>query len=128
VKEPPTIPLVNRDSVTRRARRLAVQFDVGELGFVLSSVRNREAVPTFNFHWHHACYGWRVEFIFARARQPIMASNHRWRSPFRGSRRESAVAHLPKDVQGTVVRPPCPHNFSNLLNCPSGQRDDEIGQ
>ena len=85
-------------------------------------------VPAFNFHWHHACYGWRVEFIFARARQPIMASNHRWRSPFRGSRRESAVAHLPKDVQGTVVRPPCPHNFSNLLNCPSGQRDDEIGQ
>ncbi len=29
-------------SVTRRAGRLAVQFDVGELGFVLSSVRNRD--------------------------------------------------------------------------------------
>ena len=26
-----TTPLVNRDSATRRARRLAVQFDVGEL-------------------------------------------------------------------------------------------------
>jgi hypothetical protein len=31
VKEPPTTPLVNRDSATRRARRLEVQFDVGEL-------------------------------------------------------------------------------------------------
>jgi hypothetical protein len=23
---------------------------------------NREAVSAFNFHWHHACHGWRVEF------------------------------------------------------------------
>ena len=39
VKEPPTISLVDRDSATRRARRLAVQFDVGEL----PCVRSREA-------------------------------------------------------------------------------------
>jgi hypothetical protein len=31
VKQPPKIPLVDRDSATRWARRLAVQFDVGEL-------------------------------------------------------------------------------------------------
>ena len=34
--------LVNLDSATRRARRLDVQFDVGELGSVLRSVRNRD--------------------------------------------------------------------------------------
>ena len=41
----PTTPLVNRDSATRRARRLGVQYDVGELSFVSRSVRSREAVP-----------------------------------------------------------------------------------
>lgn len=30
LKEPPTPPLVDRDSATRQARRLAVQSDVGE--------------------------------------------------------------------------------------------------
>ena len=40
VKEPPTTPLVDRDSATRRARRLAVQFDVVDLCFVLRSIRN----------------------------------------------------------------------------------------
>jgi hypothetical protein len=56
VKEPPTTLLVNWDppslramageaSATRRARRLAVQLDVGELCFVLRSVRSREAGP-----------------------------------------------------------------------------------
>jgi hypothetical protein len=56
VKEPPTIPLVNRDppplgamagrdSATRRARRLAVQSGVGELWLTLRSVPNREVVP-----------------------------------------------------------------------------------
>jgi hypothetical protein len=44
----PRTPLgVNRDSATRRARRLAVQSDVGELCFVLRNVRSREAVPAF---------------------------------------------------------------------------------
>jgi hypothetical protein len=47
VKKPPTTPLVNRDSATRRARRLAVEFDVGDLCFALRSVRSREAVPAF---------------------------------------------------------------------------------
>ena len=42
-------PLVNRDSATRRARRLDVQSDVGELCFALRSVRNREAVPASEF-------------------------------------------------------------------------------
>ena len=32
-EKPPTTPLVNRDSATRRARRLAVQYDVGKLCF-----------------------------------------------------------------------------------------------
>jgi hypothetical protein len=32
--KPPTTPLVDRDSGTRWASRLAVQFDVGELGFL----------------------------------------------------------------------------------------------
>ena len=54
--------LVNRDSVTRRATRLDVKFDVGELCFLVPRC-SREAVPAFNFHWHLACYGWRVEFI-----------------------------------------------------------------
>jgi hypothetical protein len=31
VKQHPKTPLVNRDSATRRARRLAVEFDVGDL-------------------------------------------------------------------------------------------------
>ena len=45
MKNPPTRPLVNRDSATGRARRLDVQFDVGELSFDLRSVRSREADP-----------------------------------------------------------------------------------
>ena len=41
----PTTSLVNRDSGTRWASRLAVQFDVGELGVLQwSCVRNREAI------------------------------------------------------------------------------------
>lgn len=32
-EKPPTAPLVNRDSGTRRASRLAVEFDVGERCF-----------------------------------------------------------------------------------------------
>ena len=58
----PTASLVDRDTATRRARRVAVQFEVGELGFALRSVRNREVAPAFNSHWHLACYGWRVAF------------------------------------------------------------------
>ena len=42
---------------------MGVQSDVGELCFDSRSVRNREAVPAFKIHWHHQCYGWRVEFI-----------------------------------------------------------------
>jgi hypothetical protein len=38
VKEPPTLRLVDRDSAPRRARRLVVQFDVGEL----FNVRSRD--------------------------------------------------------------------------------------
>src|ERR1035437_3261885 len=45
MKQPPTTPLVNRDSATRRARRLDVEFDVGDLCFALRSVRSREAAP-----------------------------------------------------------------------------------
>ena len=41
----PITCLVDRDSATRRARRLAVQSDVGS--FLI--VRSREAVPAFNF-------------------------------------------------------------------------------
>src|SRR5205809_415124 len=33
-EKPPTSPLVDRDSATRRARRLDVQSDVGELCFI----------------------------------------------------------------------------------------------
>src|SRR6266540_5956690 len=58
VKEPPTAPLVDRDSATRRARRLGVQFDVGELCFVLRSVRNREAIPALKIHWQHESDDW----------------------------------------------------------------------
>lgn len=62
VKEPPTAPWVNQDSATRRVRRLVVQSDVGELGFALRSVRNREAVPApHHFTWHYGCFGWRVQ-------------------------------------------------------------------
>ena len=44
-EKPPTASLVNRDSATRRARRLAVQLDVGELGVLQGScVRSREAI------------------------------------------------------------------------------------
>ena len=45
---------------------MAVQFDVGELGFVLRSVRNREIFPAFDFHWQHGCYGWRVGLALPR--------------------------------------------------------------
>ena len=47
VKKSPTTSLVNRDSATRRARRLDVEFDVGNLCFALRSVRSREAAPAF---------------------------------------------------------------------------------
>src|SRR5262249_10482362 len=62
VKEPPTASLVNRDSATKRARRLAVQFDLGELCFpFLGSVRSREAAPASDQnHRHGLCHGWRV--------------------------------------------------------------------
>ena len=46
----PKRSLVDRDSATRRARRLDVEYDVGELGFPLRSIRNREAALAFNFH------------------------------------------------------------------------------
>jgi hypothetical protein len=61
VKESLTTSLVNRDSAMRRARRLAVQFDVGEL-YSLGNVRSREAVSAFIFYWQLGCYGWLVEF------------------------------------------------------------------
>jgi hypothetical protein len=48
VKESLTTSLVNRDSAMRRAKRLAVQFDVGEL-HSLGNVRSREAVSAFIF-------------------------------------------------------------------------------
>ncbi len=44
VKEPTTKPLVDRDSARRRARRLEVELDVGELCCGGKTVRNREAV------------------------------------------------------------------------------------
>jgi len=40
-EELPTPPLVDRDSVTRRARRWDVQSDVGELSFALRRVHSR---------------------------------------------------------------------------------------
>jgi len=46
MKELPRPSLVNQDSATRRARRLDVQFDVGDLSFAFRSVRSREAVPS----------------------------------------------------------------------------------
>jgi hypothetical protein len=50
VKESPTTSLVNRDSATRRAGRLAVKLEVGELGVLQwSCVRSREAVSAFIF-------------------------------------------------------------------------------
>ena len=50
VKKPSTTSLVNRDSGTRWASRLAVEFDVGELGVLQwSCVRSREAVSAFIF-------------------------------------------------------------------------------
>src|ERR1022692_1427246 len=63
VKEPPATLLVNRDSATRRARRLDVESDVGKLGFALRSVRSQEIVPAFYFHWQLGCFGWRAQFI-----------------------------------------------------------------
>src|SRR6266436_5629426 len=73
VKEPPTTSLVNRDppshrsfggagSATRRAMRLDVEFDVGELCFASRSVRSRKADPALDFQWRHACCGWRAKF------------------------------------------------------------------
>ena len=47
VKKLPTRRLVSRDSATRRARHLAVQFDVSELPFALRRARNGEAVSAF---------------------------------------------------------------------------------
>jgi hypothetical protein len=60
---PPLGAMAGRGSATRRARRLDVQFDVGELSFVSRSVRSREAEPALN-PWHPACYGWRVRFYW----------------------------------------------------------------
>jgi hypothetical protein len=58
----------NRDSATRRARRLVVQSDGGELGFALRSVRNRQAVPApHQLPWHHGCFSWRTVQICAPA-------------------------------------------------------------
>ena len=60
-----TAPLVDRDSRTRWASGLAVQFDVGEL----FHVRSREAISVFIFHWHQGCYGWLARFILKPHRQ-----------------------------------------------------------
>jgi hypothetical protein len=49
-------------------KRLQAETTVGELGFVWRSVRNREAVPAFNSHWHHHGYGWRAGFKNLHAR------------------------------------------------------------
>ncbi len=47
----------------RQANRLAVEFDVGELGVLQwPCVRSRESVSAFIFRWHFWCYGWLVEF------------------------------------------------------------------
>jgi hypothetical protein len=46
--------LVDRDSSTRWASCLAVQFDVA---CALPWFSSREAVPAFIFHWHRGCYG-----------------------------------------------------------------------
>jgi hypothetical protein len=62
VKKPPSPSRVNRDSATRRARRLGVQFEAGELCSASRGVRNRETVPAFHFRWQHCCYGWRARF------------------------------------------------------------------
>jgi hypothetical protein len=67
VKEPPTISLVDRDSATRRARRLAVESDVGELLYICS----RGATQALFFMapgvlWL-ACTGSLNEAIFASA-------------------------------------------------------------
>ena len=48
MKKSPKLSLVDRDSATRRARRLGVECDVGELCFDSRSVRNREAVPALS--------------------------------------------------------------------------------
>jgi hypothetical protein len=64
VKEPPAPSLVNRDSVTRWARRLAVQSDVGELGVLQwSCVRSREAtLCIYFFVGNLGPMVWRVKF------------------------------------------------------------------
>ena len=47
-EELPTTPLVNRDSSTRRASCLDVQFDVADFCFLSCRVRRREAAPALN--------------------------------------------------------------------------------
>jgi hypothetical protein len=37
-----------------------------------------QPIPAFNFHWHHACYDWRVEFTFKKVNPDSRASsNHK---------------------------------------------------
>jgi hypothetical protein len=92
VKEPPTAPLVNRDSATRRARRLDVQSGVGELWLRFENrsqprprFAKRKTTPWGRHfvaglgsltcpsadknRWHHGCYGWRVKFRLTETRR-----------------------------------------------------------
>ena len=61
--------LVARDSATRWARRLAVQFDVGALSFGSAAEKLshrlfcRDGANAF-FRWYASCNGWRVEFTY----------------------------------------------------------------
>jgi len=66
VKEPPTTFLVNRDIATRWARRLAVEFDVGELGFTGEAFVAEKPFQRLFIFWQLGCYGWLVEFTSPR--------------------------------------------------------------
>jgi len=47
----------NEMAIGSSASRCCLQ---GEICFASRSVRSREAVPAFIFHWQRGCYGWRV--------------------------------------------------------------------
>ena len=62
-ENPPKTCLVNRDSATRRAK--AFGGSVGCRRALLPYVAFVAEKPFQRlFFWHHACYGWRVEFNY----------------------------------------------------------------
>ena len=112
----PANPKVNElDSTVEAANMQAVKLDsteellyppVEQASFAsLCRVGSREAVPAFNFHWHHACHGWLAQFYFTLAAvRLIPASLHR---ALPSSAIKSSTIQLARRVCKSSAAAPC---------------------